>query len=157
MGTAHFRARRFDEAIMQFRKGLSLEPNFADAHYGLWRALHQKGLYEQAVAEAKEFLIERGYSDAAEAMARIYTESGYEGAMIIGAKTLEARSNLADSMYIARLYLFGGEKERALEWLEKAYQERMQDMIYLRVSPIWDPLRSDSRFQDLIRRMNFAE
>jgi serine/threonine-protein kinase len=154
LGYAHFRARRFDEAVVQFRKGLSLEAHRADAHGGLWRALHEIGMYEQALAEAKEFLIARGYSDVAEAMTRGEAESGYAGAMIMGAKTLEARSNLADSMYIARLYLSGGEKERALEWLEKAYQERIQDMIYLRVSPMWDPLRSDTRFQDLVRRMS---
>jgi Tfp pilus assembly protein PilF len=157
LGMVYFRARRFDEAIVQFRKGLSLEPHRADAHGGLWRTLHEMGMVEQALAEAKEFLTARGYSDAAEAMARAHAESGYAGAMIMGAKTLEARSNLADSMYIARLYLCAGEREQALEWLEKAYQERVQDMIYLRVSPMWDPLRSDPRFQDLLRRMGFPQ
>ena len=66
-----------------------------------------------------------------------------------------ARSNLAYSLRIARLYSYGGERDRALQWLERAYQERVQDMIYLRVSPTWDPLRDDPRFQDLVRRMNF--
>jgi tetratricopeptide (TPR) repeat protein len=154
LGYVHFRARRFDEAVEQFNIGLSLEPHRADAHGGLWRVLHETGMFEQALAEARKFFIARGYSDTAEAMARGESESGYSGAMISGAETLAARANLADSMYIARLYLCGGDKEKALEWLEKAYQERVQDIIYLRASPIYDPLRSDPRFQDLLLRLN---
>jgi Tfp pilus assembly protein PilF len=154
IGMVHFRARRFDEAIIQFRKGLSLEPHRADAHGGLWRVLHETGMYKQALEEAREFFVARGYSNIAEAMAREEAKSGYAGAMIMGAKTLAARSNLADSMYIARLYLSGGETELALEWIEKAYQERVQDMVYIGVSPTYDPIRADARFQDLLRRMN---
>jgi tetratricopeptide (TPR) repeat protein len=157
LGIAHFRRRRFDAALVQFRKGLSLDPNFADARGGLWRVLYQKGMYEEALEEAKKFFIGRGYSDAAEAMTKGAAESGYTGAMIKAAKALEERSNPADSVYIARLYLNGGDKERALEWLEKGYLERVQDMVYVGVSPIYDPLREDPRFQDLIRRMNYPE
>jgi TolB-like protein/Tfp pilus assembly protein PilF len=157
LGIALFRARRFDEAIAQFRKGQSLDPHFADAHGGLWHALHQEGVYEEALAEAKEFYATIGDPEAAEALARGDAEAGYPRAMSMAAETLVARSNLAYSLRIARLYSYGGEKDRALEWLEKAYEERVQDMIYLRVSPTWDPLRDDPRFQDLVRRMNFPE
>jgi len=58
-------------------------------------------------------------------------------------------------MRIATLYIYAGEKDRALDWLEIAFQERMQDLVYLNVYPKWDPLRDDPRFQDLLRRMNF--
>ncbi len=58
-------------------------------------------------------------------------------------------------MHIAALYAHAGRKDRALDWLEKAYQERDPLMVYLNVEPTWDSLRSDPRFQDLLRRMNF--
>jgi len=58
-------------------------------------------------------------------------------------------------MGIAKFYTYAGEKDRALDWLEIAYQEHMQDLVYLNVYPKWDPLRDDPRFQDLLRLMNF--
>jgi serine/threonine-protein kinase len=54
-----------------------------------------------------------------------------------------------------RAILYAGEKVRPLDWLEIAYQEHMQDLVYLNVYPKWDPLRDDPRFQDLLRRMNY--
>jgi len=70
-------------------------------------------------------------------------------------KPLAARSNRAYSLDIATLYTYAGKKDLALDWLEIAYQEGMQDLVYLNVYPKWDPLRGDPRFQELIRRMNF--
>ena len=76
----------------------------------------------------------------------------------MAAETLAARSKRTDvdSMLIARLYRSAGEKDRALEWLEKAYHERASHMVYLNVEPTWDNLRDDPRFQDLLRRVNLA-
>ncbi len=70
-------------------------------------------------------------------------------------EALVARTNRAYAMDIATLYTYAGEKDRALDWLEIAYQERVQNMVYLNVYPKWDPLRDDPRFQDLIRLMDF--
>jgi hypothetical protein len=73
------------------------------------------------------------------------------------AETLEARSNRAYSMRIATYYLYAGEKDPAFDWLEIAYEERMQNLDYLNVYYKWDPLRGNPRFQELIRRMNYPE
>ena len=86
---------------------------------------------------------------------KIKQEGGYKEAMRQAAEALEARSNRAYALDIATLYTYAGVKERALDWLEIAYEERMQDLVYLNVYPKWDPLRDDPRFQELIRRMNF--
>ena len=83
-------------------------------------------------------------------------------------KTAEARKILDDLHSLAKKryvqpYAFAlihtglGENEEALEWLEKAYQDRNGGMPYLQGEPRFDPLRSDPRFQDLLRRMNFPE
>ncbi len=77
--------------------------------------------------------------------------------MRLAAEKLAARSKLTyvQPTRIARLYVSAGEKDRALEWLEKAYQEREGHLVYINVEPDWDLLRDDPRFQDLLRRMNF--
>jgi hypothetical protein len=56
---------------------------------------------------------------------------------------------------MARIYAALGEDDKALHWLEKSYRERATGMVFLKVDPRFDPLRSDPRFQDLLRRMNF--
>lgn len=57
------------------------------------------------------------------------------------------------SFFITIVYIGLGEKDRAFEWLEKAYQERHPHLVNLKVQPVYDPLRSDPRFADLVRRV----
>jgi len=154
LGIVYERSRMFDEAITQYNKGLALEPNFVDALAGLRNSFHMKGMYKEALAAAKKVFVARGEEDVAEALERGNADGGYSEAMRRAAESLAKRSNLAYAMRIATHFTFAGEKERALEWLEKAYQERLQNMIYLNVYPKWDSLRDDPRFQDLLRRMN---
>jgi TolB-like protein/Tfp pilus assembly protein PilF len=150
---------RYDAAIAQLQKVLRTDPNFAFGHRGLWAAFHQKRMYEEAVAEAKKFFALRGDSEVAEVLARGYAQGGYAGAMRRAAEKLAARSKLTyvQPTRVAHLYANAGEKERALDWLEKAYQERNSQLVYINVAPQWDSLRDDARFQDLLRRMNFPE
>jgi len=155
LGLAFLRARQFDEAIAQFQKGLALDPNFADALGGLRGCYHQKGMYEEALDVSKKLYATRGDHDLLEALNRGNEKGGYKEAMRQAAEALAARSNRAYSMGIATLYTYAGEKDRALDWLEIAFQERMQDLVYLNVYPKWDLLRDDPRFQQLVRRMNF--
>ncbi len=151
--------RRYDDAIAQLQKVIRTEPNLQLAHALLWRAFHQKRMYEEALAEAKKVFALLGYSEVAEALDRGYAQGGYAGAMRLAAETLAARSKrtYVQAMQIAKLYAHAGEKDRALDWLEKAYQERESRLVYLGVVPEWDPLRDDPRFQDLLRRMNLPE
>jgi TolB-like protein/Tfp pilus assembly protein PilF len=149
--------RQYDDAIAQVRKAHGTEPH---PHvYALWVAFHQKRMYEEAVAEAKKYFAVLGHSEVAEALARGYAQGGYAGAMRRAAETLAARPKLSYVLptQVAALYAHAGEKERALDWLEKAYQERDMYMVYLSVDPTWDSLRDDPRFQSLLRRMNFPE
>jgi TolB-like protein/Tfp pilus assembly protein PilF len=154
LGIAFLRARRYDEAIAQFQKGLALDPDFGDALSSLRSCYHQKGMYQEALETLRKLYATRGDLDLLEALNRGNEEGGYKEAMRQAAEALAARSNRAYSMGIATLYTFAGEKDRALDWLEIAFQERMQDLVYLNVYPKWDPLRDDPRFQDLLRKMN---
>jgi serine/threonine-protein kinase len=151
--------RRYDEAIAYLDKTLRTEPNFPAAHLGLWGAFYQKRMYEEALEEAKKFFELLGDREVSEALAQGYPEGGYPGAMRLAAEKLAARSQQTylPAVRIARLYSHAGEKERALEWLEKAYFEHETPLVHLRVSWDWDSLREEPRFQDLLRRMNFPQ
>jgi serine/threonine-protein kinase len=147
---------RYDEAIVELHKALKTEPNFPPAHLRLWGAFCGKGMYEEAVAEAKTFFEVLGDKEVVQALQRGYIDSGYSGAMRLAAETLNARSHLTyvQPTQIARLYAHAGAKDHALEWLEKAYEERLPAMIHLGVDRDWRSLRSEPRFQDLMHRLN---
>ena len=95
----------------------------------------------------------------AEALARGYAQSDYQGAMRLAAETLAARAQQTHvpAIRIARLYAHAEEKDRALEWLEKAYEGREGPLCRLGVVWDWNSLRDDSRFQNLLRRMNLPQ
>ncbi len=149
--------RRYDDAIVQLRRSVRMEPNFPLAQEHLWEVFHETRMYEEALAEAKKLFA--GDPETADALARTYAEAGYPGAMSLLAETLAARSDLAyvPPGSIAKLYAHAGDKERALEWLEKAYQDLNIVMVFLGVESTWDSLRDDPRFQDLLRRMNLPQ
>ncbi len=150
---------RYDDAIAQLQKVLRTDPNFPHAHGILSEAFHQKRMYEEALAEAKKFFALLGDSEVAEALDRGYGQGGYAGAMRLAAETLAARSKrtYVQPTKVAHLYAYAGEKDRALDWLEKAYQEHNSQLVYLNMHIFWDSLRDDPRFQSLLRRMNFPD
>ena len=88
-----------------------------------------------------------------------YSEAGYPVAMLRAAETLaERRSEVyVSANLIAEFFACAGERERAVEWLERSYKDRDIMMAYIKVYPTWDILRDESRFQDLLRRMKFPE
>jgi len=150
---------RYDDAIAQLGKGLKTDPNFAAIHLGLWGAFHQKQMEEEALAEAKKFFALLDDTEVAETLERGYAEAGYRGAMRLAAEKLAARSTLAyvPALRVARLYAHAGEKERALDWLEKAFQQHELPLVHLSVSWDWDSLRDEPRFRDLLRQMHFPQ
>ena len=88
-----------------------------------------------------------------------YALAGQRGEAL---KILDQLQELSNRTYvssedIARIYMGLGEEDLAFEWLDKAYDEHAGTMVYLKVAAYFDPLRSDPRFQELLRRMNFPE
>jgi TolB-like protein/Tfp pilus assembly protein PilF len=151
---------RLDEAIEQSERTLELYPDFYRSHGNLASAYEQKGLHELAVEEWKKaFTLLLGSSAVAEVMETGYAESGYEGAMLAGAQKLKELSErqYVKPFFIALFYAEAEQKEEALRWLEKAYEERDYMLVSLKTERRWDLLRSDPRFQDLLRRLNFPE
>jgi non-specific serine/threonine protein kinase len=150
---------RYDEAVEQLHKALGMEPNFPAAHMGLWGAFFKKGMPEQALAEAKTFFSLLGDHEVTEALATGYAEVGYTEAMRCAAGKLSTRAELSHvpAVRVARLYAHAADSENTLAWLQRAYEARELPMVHLGVAWDWEFLRSDPRFQALLRKMNFPE
>ena len=127
-------AHSYDESIQQSRKTIEMDPNFALAHNQLAQAYLQKHMY---VAN----------------LARAYVASGKKSEAVSLLSDLKKRSNPVHSnaAEIAMIYASLGDKDQAMTWLEKGYDERFNPGVLLR--PGFDPLRSDSRFQNLVHRI----
>ena len=148
-------ARRYDDAIAVLRDTLRASPNDLLALSTLRSAFHMKRMYKEALDVWRASFAARGDREAEEALAQGFAEGGYAGALRRVAETLEERSRTTyvPSWQIGTLYTRAGEKDKALEWLEKAYEAHDPNMPYIAVDPIFDILRDDPRFQDLLRRM----
>jgi hypothetical protein len=68
-----------------------------------------------------------------------------------------SKQRYVSSIFVAEIYAALGEREEAFEWLEKGYEERSIGILFLRNDPLWDNLRSDPRFQELVRRVGFPQ
>ncbi len=134
--TYHF-ARQYDRAIEQYRKALEIDPNFGQTHFRLGEAYGMKGMFEEAVAELKKTRdLSAGKVDDIDAsLAYIYAVSGKRGEARKLVNELKERSKQSYSPYlIAMIYTGLGDKEQALAWLQKAYEERTGWLLLLKIS-----------------------
>ncbi len=155
-GVALVMARRYDEAIVQCRNALRTAPDSPVALRGLSFALHATQRYDELLDEERMRAMRRGDRELHEALASGYTEGGYQSAMRRGSDVL-ARGAARSLPYeeIAHFHLRAGENDRALDWLERAYEARDPNLPYIGSNPNYDSLRSDPRFKGLLRRMGF--
>jgi TolB-like protein/DNA-binding winged helix-turn-helix (wHTH) protein/Tfp pilus assembly protein PilF len=147
-------AHRYDESVQQSNKTLELDPSFAVAHYELGQALEQKHMHDEAIAEFQRAIELSGHGGAFDSnLAYAYAASGRKKEAIQIVKSLEARQdqNPSADANVALIYVGLGDPDQAMIWLNKAYEARFNPSILLR--PAFDPLRSDARFQDLLRRI----
>ena len=146
--------RRYDDAIAAARAALRLQPDALVARNALHQALVLKGMYDEALALDREQLA--GDSELAAALERGVVEAGYAGAQRRLAEIWSARFGKPGGVRaidLARRWRDAGNRDRAIEWLERAYEDRDGNMPYIG-GPQNDSLRPDPRFQDLLRRMN---
>jgi len=154
-----YMARRFDEAIEQCKKLLEMDPGFPLAHWQLGLAYAEKGVYPEAIAELEEYSeLTRGSPGALASLGLGLARAGERRRAFQVIEQLKALSKqkYVYSLGFARIYAALGDKEQAFAWLEKAYEERSTAVYFLRVEATWDPLRSDPRFNDLLRRVGLA-
>jgi TolB-like protein/DNA-binding winged helix-turn-helix (wHTH) protein/Flp pilus assembly protein TadD len=147
---AHF----YDESVQQSQKTIEMDPHFAVAHYQQGQALEQKHRHDEAIAEFRRAIELSGGNTTFESnLANAYAVSGRKEEAIKIVKDLENRQSQGSSTdaSIALIYVGLGDNNRAMLWLSKAYQARFNPSILMR--PVFDPLRSDPRFQDLLHRI----
>lgn len=155
-----FMARQYDQAIEQCQKTLEMDPNFATARYWLGLAYEQKGRYKEALTELQKARDLLGQKELAGLVGHTYAVAGKRGeALKILNELLELskrKDEFIDPSYIAYVYIGLGEKDQAFEWLNKAVERRSGELFGLKVDPVFDPLRSDPRFQELLRRVGLV-
>jgi TolB-like protein/Tfp pilus assembly protein PilF len=150
---------RHDEAIQQFQKTIELNPHYETAVFSLADAYQRTGSYDEAI-EANE----RGYrllqdESTADLFAQAKGKEGYQKAMrIILNDSLQHYLELSEERYvspldIASIYSQLHQKDEAFLWLEKAIEERAGQLVFLNLKGDWDPLRSDPRYTDLVKRI----
>jgi len=147
-------AHSYDESIRQSRKTIEMDPNFALAHNQLAQAYLQKHMNDDAIAELqKASHLSGGSSTVLANLARAYAATGKRSEVIKLLNDLKKRSNpiYSHGSEIAVVYVALGDKDQAMNWLEKSYEERFNPGVLLR--PGFDSLRSDPRFEDLVRRI----
>ncbi len=165
LGLQFYYMRQYDQAIVEYRKALEMDPGMVQIHSYLFFAYLYDGRYGEAFEEQGKAITLLGgrpesvaarIEDLAE-LKKAYAVSGEKG---YWQKQLDIAKKDANQTYgpasLAGFYAVLGEKDQAFELLEKAYEERAELMLYLKVDPLFDNLRSDPRFADLARRVGLA-
>ncbi len=153
LGRSFYLARQYGESLKQLQKTLDMDPTFGFAHIWLGQVYEQQNIFDKAISEFQKGVTLSGVSTYA--LARLGHAYGVAGKRREAQKVLNELNDLSKQKYvssydIALIYVGLGEKEQAFAWLEKAYHER--SMEFLKVDPQLDPLRSDPRFVELLRR-----
>jgi tetratricopeptide (TPR) repeat protein len=151
-------AGRTEPAVEHLRRAVDLEPRFWLARHFLSGSLIEKGMYEEAAREAEaagELSPLQTYSVALRGVALARHGRPAEARALMDELLQTSREKYVPPTVIGMLYAALGEREKALEQLEKAFAEKDVRMAFLKVEPRWDSLRSDARFVELMKRMNF--
>ena len=153
MADAYFITRQFDRAIELELSQAQTNPSGFYTHWRLSNIYALTGRHREAISELQEMLLILEYRELAAELGRTYNSGGYERALEMYAARLEvySRKSFIPTSYVASIYGFLGDKDQAFAWLEKAYKVR--DGVDDLAEPMWDPLRSDPRFADLVRRV----
>jgi eukaryotic-like serine/threonine-protein kinase len=156
IGWAHYMARRYDQALEQLLQTVELDPNYPVTYWILGLVYRTTGQYELAITEGEKGVkLSGGGPLMRAALAHSYGKAGRAKEAL---QILDDLTNLARNKYVAPHFFAGihaglGEIDRAVECLEKSYQERSHWLIYLHMDPSMDDLRNDPRFQHLLRRV----
>jgi TolB-like protein/DNA-binding winged helix-turn-helix (wHTH) protein/Tfp pilus assembly protein PilF len=151
-------AREYDRSIAQLRETLEMDPSYEWAHLILGQAYEQKGEYGLAVEELRK-AVELSHSSPLmlSALAHACALSGNhtEAVKLLGQLEARSKKEYVSPFYIAIVYLGMGKNDLAMNWLEKAYEDRSNGLVFLKVEPELDSLRTDPRFLSLQRKLNF--
>jgi tetratricopeptide (TPR) repeat protein len=156
LGQAYSNDRQYDRAAQELAQGLEMNPNFWPLHFFLGQVYEQQGRYADALTELSK--AEGPTLEATSQIGHLYAISGKraKAEQVLKDLTTRSKQRYVSPVYFARIYTGLGQKDQALEWLERGYAVRDPHMEVIAVEPTFESLRSDSRFIDLLRRLNLS-
>jgi len=162
LGLAFYYSRDYDRAIEQFQKTLELDQNFPPPHNFLPAAYEQKGMYSEAIAEFKKAIPLTAGSESSLSKAglgHVYAVTGKksEARTVLNELKQLSAQEFVPATSVALIYAGLGEKDQAFAWLDKGYEQHAFQLQWIKIEPRWDSLRSDPRFQDLLRRIGLPQ
>jgi serine/threonine-protein kinase len=157
LGVVSYFARRYEDATVQYQKVLDMDPTYSRAYVTMGSAYAQMGKHEDAVAAFRKAMALSGDRSKVAALGRAYGLAGKREKALECVAELRA---LSEQRYItpyaiALIYASMGETDQALSWLQDAYDQRVSELIFLKVDPFLDKLHTDSRFVDLLEKVGF--
>lgn len=142
--------RRYDDALLEYKKVIALDPSFLGSYGNLAYVYEQKRMFPEAVDSLQQHWTLRGEPDFARELQRAYLNAGYSGIIrqeLNRALQERARGEYNSPVGIASLYAELGDQAHALEWLQKGYEEHSSGMEYLSIDPEFDFIRSNPKYQ----------
>ncbi|MBN1223294.1 MAG: protein kinase [Candidatus Aminicenantes bacterium] len=158
LGIAFHFAGQYDQALQQYQSTLEIDPDFQEAHHWLGRTYAQVGNFAEAIENLQMAnRLSGGEPGDKAVLGYAYALAGKHKEAEEMLSQLKSLSNqrYVSPVDLAMLCTGLDEKNEAIEWLEKAYEERAERFVYLKVNPEFNPLRKDSRFQNLMGKMDY--
>jgi serine/threonine protein kinase/TolB-like protein/Flp pilus assembly protein TadD len=158
-GMLAYYQREFNSAVEQCQQVATSDPAFVPAYLCVGRANEQKGAYAEAIAGLKKALdLSEGDSNQLAALGHAYATGRQpaEVQKILKELTMRAQQTYVQPTWLAVINLALGQNDQAFDWLEKAFVDRSGALLYLKVDPVFDPVRKDARFEDLMRRVGLV-
>jgi TolB-like protein/DNA-binding winged helix-turn-helix (wHTH) protein/Tfp pilus assembly protein PilF len=158
LGWRLYMARQYDRAIQQLRNTLEMDPSYELPHLVLGMSYAKKSDFVLAIPELRKAVeLSHGTPLMISALANAYARSGNkaEAERLLGDLVSESKRLYVSPYYFAVVYVGLGEPEKAIDWLEKAFADRSNGLVFLKVEPELDDLRSNPRFVALQQKLNF--
>lgn len=156
LGRQFYLARQNEKAVQQLRKVLDIDAKFTPARWMLEEVYAQMGQQKEAVAERERAL--SGSPELAASIEEDFKKAGYKGVLQSWLEGLTeiSKHDYVSSFSIAEAYIRMGDKGKAFEWLEKAYEQHDSGLVAIAVEPVFDSARSDAQYRDIVRRMRLS-
>ena len=160
MGFSLYYSRNYDQALKEFQSSLKMNPGFGLAHIWTGRVYQQKKMYKESIEEYRNTLLAApAWPVAYAAIGNVYGIMGEreKARDILDTLAVLSKSRFVTSYGVALVYAGLGENDKSFEWINKAYDERSNWLVWLKSDPRWDPIRSDKRFAELVHRVGLPD
>ena len=160
IGEVFYYRRDYDKAIEQYRKALEMDPNSGFSHWALARAYTERSMYDDAIGSLQKAIALSGDSpDEPASLSYAYARAGKipEARKVMDDLENRAKRTYISPSVVAIMYAGLGDRDKAFALLDKACDQRDSLLVFLKVEPSFDLLRSDARFELLLRRVGFSQ